>query len=96
MWQPGCGRELWGRMDTCIGMAESFVVHQKPSQHCQLVIFHKKKVVQITIKDSSKRERIKRLHSCFHVISRYNPIKIMKKSSVLGRVIIAFGRVQIG
>ena len=36
------GRGVWGRMDSCIGMAEFFVVHLKISQHCWLAILQYK------------------------------------------------------
>ena len=32
-WQPD-GRGVWGRMDTCIGMAEFLCCSLKLSQHC--------------------------------------------------------------
>ena len=35
--------EIWGRMDTCIGMAESpYTVHLKLSQHCLSALLQEK------------------------------------------------------
>ena len=57
MWLPGW-MKVWGGMDTCMCMAESFSVHLKLPQHCLLIRYtsiQNKKLKEIKIKGKKKK-----------------------------------------